>query len=846
MITSIFFDLKRHVAGLFICLKSWQILNDQKIRLIAFIVILFLSNLAFSQNIIRGKVVDKNNKSPLEGATISVLKTNTVVVANEQGEFKISNIQKGNFVLKVSFLGYKTEKINVSTETTSELIIELEVNEIMNEEVIISANRANDKTPATFKNISSVELQKINTGRDIPFLLNATPSAVVTSDAGTGVGYTGIRIRGSDLTRINVTINGVPLNDPESQMVYFVDLPDFASSVSNIQIQRGVGTSTNGPASFGASIHIQTQKLNSMPYAEINSHYGSFNTFKNSLLFGTGLIGGRWAFDGRLSKITSDGYIDRATSDLKSLYLSGGYYGEKNILKFNVFSGKEITYQSWYGVPEDSLKPHRTYNPYTYENQIDNYQQDHYQLVWSSEISKSWAINAALHYTKGKGYYEEYEDTNALYSDTKFADYGLKDVVIGTDTIKKSNFIRQRWLDNDFYGITFSANYYHPKKKFQAVFGGAWNKYEGDHFGKVIWASYASNGFPTSDYYDNTGIKKDFNIFLKLLYAPFKQIKLTDPENTTFKGRVKLVASNINLFVDMQYRQVDYSFLGLDENLNNLQQSAALDFFNPKAGISYNGKNSIVYASYSVGNKEPNRDDYVISKPSARPKPENLQNVEAGYKYIAKKISFSINWFYMNYTNQLVLTGKINESSEYIRVNIPKSRRQGLEADLKIGLTKNLILMADGAYSLNKINAFTEYIDNWDDGGQMAIEHQNTDISFSPPLIASLSLSYAPFKGFNAVIFTKYISSQYLDNSSDKSRMLKAYNATDLRFYYSIETNFVKEILFSFSINNIFNQLYESNGWTYRYFYGGKYYNDNHYFPQAGINFMGGVGFKFR
>lgn len=777
-----------------------------------------------AQNFISGVVRQKSDSVPLASAHVQLLNTGIVQKTDENGRFRFNNLVKGVYSLKVSYMGYKTFTMAVNTDSGNEIIIELEPNEITREEVIISATRANEKTPATFKNIGQKELQKINTVKDFPFLINAMPSVIVTSDAGTGVGYTGIRIRGSDITRINVTINGVPLNDPESQMVYFVDLPDLASSVDNIQVQRGIGTSTNGPASFGASINIQTLKLKASPYAELVNNYGSFNTWKHNLNFGSGLIDGHWTFDGRISKISSDGYIDRAWSKLNSFYLSGGYYGEKNILKAIILSGKELTYQAWMGVPEDTLVTHKTYNPYTYENQIDNYGQDHYQLIWSSDILKHWSLNAALHYTKGKGYYEEYQDTNDLNSDTKFSDYGLDNVVIGNDTIRKSNFIRQRWLDNDFYGIVYSA-VYNNRKNFQFTLGGAWNEYTGDHFGKVIWATYASNGFTDRNYYDNNGKKKDFNVFGKSLY---------------------LLNKHLSFFLDLQYRKVNYKFLGYDENMENVTQNVTLNFFNPKFGLTYTtGKNYTLYFVLAEGNKEPNRDDYTTSKPSNRPEAEKMYDLEAGYRYRAGRLVYSVNFFYMDYKNQLVLTGKINESSEYVRTNIPKSYRAGIELDGKIEILPKFLVYADAACSMNKISEFTEYIDNWDDYTQIAVIHKNSDISFSPSLVGSATLVYQPLKNIDIELFTKYVSRQFLDNTSNTDRMIKPWYTTDLRFNYTIKTTFIREINLSLMLCNIFNKKYESNGWTYTYWTGGQYYTENNYYPQAGFNFMTGLGLRF-
>lgn len=809
---------------------------------ILIIILGFIPFISFSQFTIQGKISSKKTNTVLQNANIVLENTYYASSSDKQGLYSISKIKKGNYMFKVSYVGFKTfeQEININKDTIID--IALEESTQLTEEVIISSTRVQDKSPTAYSNISNKEIKPINYGADLPFLLSNTPSLVITSDAGTGVGYTGLRIRGSDITRINVTVNGIPMNDPESQMVYFVNMPDFASSIDNIQVQRGIGTSTNGASAFGASLNIQTMKLNPLPYGEINSSYGSFNTWKRNALFGTGLIGGKWAFDGRISKITSDGYIDRAWSNLQSYYLSGGYYGENTIFKINVISGKERTYQAWYGVPQDSLKTNRTYNPYNYENQIDNYSQNHYQLLFSHQASDDLTMNFALHYTKGKGYYEEFKQ------DETFAKYKLPDVVnffdtiiridtiisgnpitiIDTlhfnDTIKNTNIVRRRWLDNDFYGFTFSFDY-NNHKNIQLILGGAWNTYSCDHFGEVIKADNMQLFTESHEYYRDNANKKDMNVYLKAIYNPTEKL---------------------GLFADLQYRRIDYTFEGYNEYLVNVQQSIGLNFFNPKAGISFdiNNKNN-VYLSYGMGNKEPNRDDYITSTPTTRPKTESMHDIEAGYRLKLNSLSCDLNAFYMYYKNQLVLTGEINQSSEYVRTNVPKSYRAGIEFSASWLPIRNLKVYADFTYSLNKIKSFTEFIDDWDTWTQKAIEHKNTDISFSPSIISSLQISYKPIKNISAILGGKYIGKQFMDNTSNSDRMLKPYVTTNFRLSYLMKTTVIKEIEVSAMVNNFINLKYESNGWTYSYYTGSELKTDNYYFPQSGINFMAGLNLRF-
>ncbi len=771
----------------------------------------------FAQITLSGKVVDKSNNQLLKGASVQLNETFGMTTLEKDGTFKFSHLKKGKLSLKVSFLGYLNYEAVFQISKDTNIEIALEKFNYLSDEVIIKGTKVEEKAPITVQNIDKKQIQQLNFGQDIPFLLNNTPSAVVTSDAGTGVGYTGLRIRGSDISRINVTINGIPLNDPESHLVYFVNMPDFASSIDNIQVQRGVGTSAAGVASFGAAINIQTLKCIPNPYAELNLTAGSFNTRKYNVNFGTGLINEHWTIDGRVSKISSDGYIDRGFSDLKSFYLSGTYYGKKSLLKMNIFSGKERTYQAWYGVPESLLQTDRTNNPYTYSNQTDNYQQDHYQLIYSKELANNLNLNLAAFYVHGGGYYEEYEENQ------NFADYGLNNVIINNDTLTQTNLIRQRWLDNNFYGTTFSLNY-EKKSKYNLILGGGWNKYDGKHFGKVVWAEYASNSFLDQNYYSNTGVKTDFNLYAKALYQ---------------------IMARLTLFADVQYRTVKYDFLGYDNNFLNVNQSVSLNFINPKIGLTFDvNERSSLYASYGIGNKEPNRDDYVESSPQSRPKPERLSNLEMGYKYHSKRFIWESNLFYMKYDQQLTLTGKINDVGSYTRINVPNSYRMGLETEGSYAVNQGLKLFANAAFSQNKVEDFVEYIDNWDNGLQLAINHQQTDLSFSPNIIAAGGASVIPLKNFILCFSGKYVGKQYLDNTSNSDRMLKDYFTGDLKLSYIIKTKFIKEIEINLLVNNIFSKKYESNGWTYTYINNGASNTENYYYPQAGINYLAALRLK--
>jgi len=800
-------------------------------RFLSFLLYLFFfPALAFSQFSLSGIVKDAGNEQSLPGAHVVIENSYYNAISAADGHFVMKNLKAGTYRLNVSFVGYQDFLVEIVLKSNLEIEVKMEPKSIMEEEVVISATRASIKSPMTYQNISKKEIREINLGQDLPFLLDNTPSVVTTSDAGAGVGYTGIRIRGTDITRINVTINGIPLNDPESQGVFWVNMPDFASSVENVQIQRGVGTSTNGAAAFGASINIQTLQLKPQAYAEINSSAGSYNTFKNSLTFGTGLLDGKWAIDGRLSKITSDGYIDRASSDLKSFFVSGGYYGETSIFKINVFSGKEITYQAWNGTPHDSLATHRTYNPSGeyltpdgkpayYKNETDNYQQDHYQFIFSHVVNSNFNLNSALFYVRGFGYYENYK------MDQKFSDYGLQNVIFGNDTITRSDLIRRKYLNNDFYGATFSANY-NSLKRIQATFGGSWNYYRGNHYGTIIWAQYASHGAIDRHWYDNEGTKKQYNLFGKLNINLFKKM---------------------NLYGDLQLRRIRFTINGTHDDLQNITQTHEFTFLNPKLGLLYDiTENQQTYFSVAVANREPTRSDYRDADQSHLPKAEKLLDFEAGYHYKSKPLKVSTNLFFMNYTDQLVLTGEINNVGAPIFTNVPKSYRTGIEFSGGIKISKPVKWEVNATFSKNKIDNFTGFVDNWSPPyEQISKNLGRTDLSFSPEIIANSFLTWEPLKKLSISLASKYVSKQFIDNTSSESRKLNPYIVHDLRLSYSFSTNFVKEISIFLLINNILSEKYESNAWVYRYYYENKEYSMDGYFPQATIHLLAGISLRF-
>lgn len=797
---------------------------------------------ALGQHNLKGVVT--GNGEPLPGASVVIENTFYGASAKSDGSFEFRNLKKGDYILKASFVGFETQEIAVTVPLEQKVTFQLEPVFIMTGEVLVSAIRAKDKTPVAYTNISGEEIATRNMGQDIPYLLQLTPSFVATSDAGAGVGYTNFRIRGTDLNRINVTVNGIPLNDAESHGTWFVDQPDLASSLENVQIQRGVGTSTNGAAAFGATINLQTNTLKKDPYAEYKTAGGSFNTFKNTVSTGTGLIDEKFTLDARLSKVTSDGFIDRAFSDLKSFFVSGGYYSGNTVLKANVFSGLETTYQSWNGVPSVRLNndlegmqryeehwlyspqqsqeminsDSRTYNLYTYENQVDYYQQDHYQLHFSHKFNPALNLNASGFYIRGKGYYENFR------YDRKLENYQLQAINIGGETVERTDLIDRKWLDNHFYGLTFSLNY--QKRKNDFTLGGGWNTYDGDHYGNVIWARFLGDADYNHQWYRNNGLKKDFNLFAKYNYQ---------------------VAEKLNLFADLQFRRIDYSIDGIDDDLRNITQEHEFNFFNPKLGIFYEpAGNQNLYLSFATANREPNRSAYIDARPDADPPVyETLYNWELGYEYKSPAFSGSVNFYLMNYKDQLVLTGEINDVGNPIMTNVEKSYRRGIELQTGILITRNLQWMANATFSQNKIENFTEYVDNWDTWGQESFDLGTTDIAFSPNVIANSQLTYEPVKNLNFAFVSSYVGKQFIDNTASNDRSLDAYFVNNLKMDYSFPTKLFDKVVLHLMVNNLFNEEYESNAWVYSYILGGERYKMDGYFPQAGRHFMVGVDLKF-
>ena len=710
--------------------------------------------------------------------------------------------------------------------------------EVMLDGVEVMATRATQTTPVAFTNISRAEIKQRNLGQDLPYLISMTPGAITTSDAGAGIGYTTIRVRGTDATRINVTANGIPINDAESHGVFWVNMPDFASSVKDIQIQRGVGTSTNGAGAFGATINMQTGGLSTIPYAEVNASAGSFGTHKETLNAGTGLLNNHWAFDARLSNISSDGYIDRASVSLQSYYLQGAWYGNHTNIKLITFAGKERTYHAWnYASKEEMALYGRTYNSCGeyyddngqrkyYDDQTDNYTQKHWQLLLNHSFSDALKLNVGLHYTKGDGYYQEYK------MNRKLLEYGMQPFEQGGETIKKSDLVRKKVMDNWFAGGVFSLNYL--KGGWNASLGGGFNRYDGDHYGRVLWVKQSGgDANPDRNYYFNNATKNDGNIYGKASY--------------TF-------LNGLTAYADMQYRYIHYKINGENDKMDgnhhqHLNVNEHFNFFNPKGGLSWEiNKRHRVYGSVSVAHKEPTRNNYTDGNSFDLPKSERLIDYELGYQYTGSWFSGGVNLYYMDYKDQLVLTGELNEIGEPMSVNMPKSYRMGIELMAGIHLPMGFSWEANATLSRNRIIDFIETLYDDETYEPWRIEHGDTHIAFSPSVILNNRLSYS-YKGFDAALQTQYVSRQFMTNADVTETILDAYCVSNLSLSYTFKLRALKSITVGGAIYNIFNEEYENNGYAGSGYYtidGQKIrYNYAGYAAQAGINALANVTFRF-
>ena len=788
------------------------------------ILLLFITFTSIAQNNFVGRVTDSSGE-PIVGANILIEESNLITYTDEKGKFYL-NSNSTNIDIQVSHVGYLTKEIQFSNPN-QEINIVLDDGIILKDEIKVISTRAKYNSPFAFTNISKSFIEKNNSGKDIPFLINSTPSTYSTSDAGNGIGYTGVRIRGSDATRINVTINGIPYNDSESHGVFWVNVSDLASSANSIQVQRGVGSSTNGGGAFGGTVSIKTGKASEDFKLKYSSSAGSYKSFKNTLELNSGLIKNKINMNLRLSKINSDGYVDRATSDLKSYYASASYYSDKTSIDLINFSGKERTYQSWWGTPEgrinndieemnnvianngysdeqadNLLNSGRTFNYYTYDNQTDNYQQDHYQMHFNHDISNTANLHLALHYTYGRGYYEEFRGDDNLSNYYDFLEN------------KSLDLVRRRWLSNHFYGLTYSFSKKFDKSEINI--GGALNEYDADHFGEIIQPQL----MVSEPYYFSKSFKKDGNIFIKY------NLNITE---------------SAELFTDMQLRGYSHKMKGNDNDKSIIDVDKNNVFFNPKVGLtkSLNDK-VILYGSVAVANREPIRSDYIDSK--IEPKHESLVNIELGKGINYNIGSFNTNLYLMEYNNQLITTGEVNDVGAYIRENVKKSRRFGVEFTNVLN-SKDFYVNSSLSLSRNLVYNFNETLyDYGADFSQYNIienKYDITDLAFSPGVLLNNHFEWKANKFLSFILNSKYVGKQYLDNTSNKKRVLKDFLINDFKIQTNLTNNVLNNLFFKIEINNIFNVKYSSNGYTFGY-YGGMDYEvrENYFYPQATRNIM--------
>ena len=783
--------------------------------------------------ILSGKVMDEGGR-PLPGATVIIKNTYLGTTAGSDGLFRFKPIKEGNYTINVSYLGYQPIEKEIDLDHDLYLEFLLQVALIHADEVMVLGTRATETTPVAYTNLNSEEIDKLNTGQDLPFILSSLPSLVETSEAGAGLGYTNFRIRGTGPSRINVTIDGIPINDSESQQVFWVNMHDLASSISDIQVQRGVGTSKNGAAAFGASVNFRTETPSNEPYAEISSSVGSFNTFRGTLKVGTGLIKERFKFDLRLSGLTTDGYIDRSGSDHRSLFLTGIYNSKIGTFKANAILGEEVTGISWWGAPRDVIDTARTYNPageYTdvfgdqryYADQKDNYNQYHFQVLYKNDLNDFLQLSAAYHFTYGSGFYEQYREDELL------SDYGLPNWMAGPILIDRVDLVRRKWMLNNFYGGIADLKY--SKGKINLSMGAGMNKYVGDHFGRIIWIRYAGWTEKDFQWYFNGASKREINTYAKLDYK---------------------ISDRLTAFADAQYRNIHYIMDGEDDDLVTLGLDETFNFINPKGGLFFEiDPNQDVFLSFSVANREPTRANYKDAKgdPAAKPQPETLYDLEAGYNLNRTRFRAGINLYCMLYDDQLVPTGELSNVGYPIMTNVEQSYRAGVELSAALRPVDILEWNINTTISQNRIKNFVEhYVDyNTVTSEEIPLTRElgTVNIAYSPAFIFNSNIGLYPFKNFEMHFISKFVGKQYFDNTNNEDRVIEPYFVNNIRFDYNFLLKGIEKIALQLQVNNLFNSLYESNAYGGNYYIDGQEYTWAYYFPQATVNYLLRIAVRF-
>ncbi len=809
------------------------------------LLFLFLLTSGYSQYNVTGKILSPEGDE-VESAVVFLKDSQFSAISDENGKFILENVPQGNYILVVTYLGFQNIELPINLLQDEALTLRFEGKLYQLDEIEVTSNQLENSDPFTHSDFTKTEMNQRNSGEDITYMMRHKPSMVVTSDAGAGIGYSSIRMRGTDQRGINVTINGVPVNDAESHNVFWVNTPDLINSISKIQIQRGVGPSTHGAGSYGGSISISTNEEHLKPYVEVGGLFGSFNSYRGSVKLGTGLINNKYSIDARYSLAGSDGYIDRASSELSSYYISASKKTSDSYLKFLTFSGKERTYQAWNGVPiskvngdsdeldkhynnnigslykttEDSLNLYdsdRRYNAYQYEDQVDDYGQSYYQLHYGKEMTSNLFLRSSLFYTRGKGFFEQFR-----YGDD-LKDYGISDYINGMDTISEANLVRRRWLDNHYFGGLASLDY-RVNDDLQLTYGGLFSKYIGDHYGQVISVDLPISIDKSRKYYDNAGEKLDWNMFVQGKYN---------------------ITQQISVFGDVQWRNISYDVDGIDNDGRSIDIEEDYSFINPKLGINYNLGNHGAYASLGVANREPNRSDFLDNFTGDLPSHETLFDYELGYKYQRTSTQFETNLYYMDYKDQLILTGDLNDVGSAIRVNTPESYRMGVEVSLTQKLVKNLDWVFNVNLSRNKIKEFDQVYFDYTDGFEKVITtHEDVDIAFSPNAVLFNELRFYITPAFSASLESKYVGKQYLDNTQSDDKSLDAYFVNNVRLRYTLNPSFANKVDVLLTLNNVFNTLYSNNGYTYSYKVG-DLITETFLFPQADFNASLGATVKF-
>jgi len=782
---------------------------------------------------ITGRITDEAG-APMAGASVVIESLRAGVAADNDGRYALRGLRDGTYSLRISFTGYEPLDTVVDVRGITVADASLREGLFMAEEVIVRASRAGNRTPMAHSTVHASELRERDLTRDMPYLLSLTPSVVETSDAGNGIGYTSLRIRGTDASRINITIDGIPLNDAESQQVFWVDLPDLASSAGSIQVQRGVGTSTNGAGAFGASVNISSMTLPADPGAAAELSYGSFNTMRASARAWSGMVDDRFSMMVRASGISSDGFVDYSASNLKSAMVTGIWSGPADRIRFNMITGSETTGISWWGVPADVLPVNRRYNPageYVdakgviryYEDETDVYTQNHYHLFHTHLFTGHVSLNTGLHLTAGRGYYEEQK------SDINPFEYGISDMFPSDPIINELDIVQQKWLGNHFYGAVWSL--IKQGNRSEWTFGGALNRYDGDHYGRIKWLEYPGNLVPGHEWYRNNGLKDELNVY----------------------GKVNAgVSGSLNAFLDLQLRHISYRFEGPDDDIKDLTGSHRFTFFNPKAGLFWsNGSGSEAFVSAAVAHREPTRTDYkdAAGDAAATPGRERLTDFEGGYTFRNSRAALGVNLYYMWYNDQLVPTGKISNTGYPIMTNVPVSYRTGVELSGSYRPSPVAALRMNLTLSRSRIRDFMNYYFNYntDDWSEEYLfsDLGTVDIAYSPRVTGSAELEINPVERFSVRLTGKYVGKQYFDNTMNPDRTIDAYFVSNMAAAYSIELKKAGELTFRFMINNLFNTMYENNA------YGGMWTEDGtektwaYFFPQAGINYTAGIALSF-